>query len=224
MNATSAFMYGCGGAMSENAAASYNSYMGGIYNQFSNLTGWLSGAIDSVKKSHEKFMNSRMWEFSNRVGKDGYYVGRFEIGYLSDLKYQQQAVGFMRNYIMANPMMMGLYETGHISGYDDEFSSYCTGLGRDNYFYNKAVDGLNRLNDDGIIERTQYLTNRDDFVRLSVKERIDIFRTWQASNLHLANELFDPTNIMGENRLNNEEALEVLEQRRKALEEAESGD
>ncbi|QDB70468.1 hypothetical protein CF8_0055 [Aeromonas phage CF8] len=224
MNATSAFMFGCGGSLSEGAAASYNSFMGGMYQQFSNLGGWLSGAVESVKKSHEKFMNSRMWEFSNRVGKDGHYVGRFEIGYLSDLQYQQQALGFMRNYIMANPETMKMYLSGHLSGYDGEFSERCSGIGRENYFYNKSVDGMNRLNDDGVLLRTDYTTTRDSGSRLSVRERIDIHRTWNASNLHLAKELLDPTSIEGDQRFDDEQALERLEERRKALETTESGD
>jgi acylphosphatase len=81
--------------------------MTSLYQKYENLSGWLGETLESVKEAHKTFMNSRMWEFSNRInGKDGQFVGRFEIGYLSEVQYQQQATGFMRDYIMANPALM----------------------------------------------------------------------------------------------------------------------
>lgn len=208
---------GCGGSMSQAAADAYGSIMSGFYNQFSNLTGWLSETIENVKKGHENFMNSRMWEFSNRIGRTGTYVGRFEIGYLSDVEYQQQATGFMRNYIMANPETMQLYMDERISGYGGDFSPFCTGIGRENYYYNKAVDGMLRTENDQLV-RTDYKTSRDEGTKLTVQERIDIHRTWNASSLHIAKNLFDFTSPGGGSILSIEQ---VEENRKKAQEEQE---
>ena len=142
MNVTSAFNRGCGGSLSSEAAQVYDSFMGNMLQKYENLSGWLSETVDSVKKAHNNFMSSKMWEFSNRIGRQGHYVGRFEIGYLSEVQFQQQATGFMRNYILANPTMMALYETEQISGYDGDFSDMCSGVGHGNYYYDKAMDGI----------------------------------------------------------------------------------
>lgn len=220
INVTSAFSMGIGGSLTQASADVYNRFMGGMFEKYQNLSGWLSGAMDNAVKSHENFMNSRMWEFSNRIGKDGQYVGRFDIGYLSETQYQQQATGFMRNFIMANQNVWELYEADRISGYDGDFSDRCAGLGRDNYYYNKAMDGLVHMGDDERMIRTQYNTSVDSYTHLSAMERINIQRTWNASNVHIAKNLFDMTSVMGEKIL----SVEEVELRRKAKEEEESGD
>lgn len=196
--------------MTDGSAAVFDNYMASMYQKYDNLTGWLGETLDTVKGLHSTFMNSRMWEFSNRVnGKDGQYVGRFEIGYLSDVQYQQQATGFMRDYIMANPLLMSLYQEDRVSGYDGDFNSACTGLGRDNYFYNRSIDGKVMYDEEEkTLNRTMYTGSRDKLTHLGFSERVDIHRTWQATNLHLAKNLFDPTSMLNANILSVEEAEE----------------
>ena len=217
LNATSAFSMGTSGSLSQGAADAYNAYMGNLYDRYSNLGGWLGETLNTVKTEHENFMNSRLWEFSKRVNKDGHFVGRFEIGYLSEAHYQSQATGIMRNYIMANPNVMQLYMDDRISGFEGEFASLCSGLGRDNYYYNKAIDGMNIYDTETGLARTDYNASRDGRTALSVRERIDINRTWNASNLHVAKGLFDMTNVQGGDILTLEQ---VEENRKKAEEEA----
>ena len=221
LNATSAFSRACSGAMTEGSANAFDQYIGNFYQKYENLTGWLGDTVQSVKDAHRNFMDSRMWEFGNRInGKDGQYVGRFEIGYLSDVGYQQQATGFMRDYIMANPTAMTLYELGRISGYDGDFSELCSGIGRDNYYYNKAMDGKNHFDKEKeTLNRTVYTSSRDNLTHLTFAERVDIHRTWRATNLHLAKELADPTNIGGGDMLTTEQVEEI-----KAKLAAEAGD
>lgn len=217
MNVTAAFMRASSGSMTDNSAAVFNDYMTSMYQKYDNLTGWLGETLNTVKDAHNSFMNSRMWEFSNRVkGKDGQYVGRFEIGYLSDIGYQQQAVGFMRDYMMANPLAMELYQQDRISGFDGDFHPACSGIGRDNYFYNRSVDGKVMYDkEEQTLNRTVYNSSRDNLTHLSFSERVDIHRTWQATNLHLAKNLFDPTSILNEKIL----SVEEVEERRKEQEE-----
>lgn len=205
--------------MSEHAAGVYNRFMGNMFEKYQNLSGWLSGAVESAVQSHDNFMNSRMWEFSKRIGNDGHFVGRFDVGYLSEARYQQQATGFMRNFILANPEMYALYEAGRVSGYDGDFSDRCSGLGIDNYYYNKAMDGLAHLVDDEM-HRTAFNTSVDSYTHLSAMERINVQRTWNATNVHIAKNLFDPTSIVGEKIL----SVEQVEERRRAAEEEASGD
>lgn len=215
MNATSAFSRACSGSLTEASAGAFNNFMTGFYEKYDNLSGWLGETLNSVKEAHTNFMNSRMWEFSNRInGKDGQYVGRFEIGYLSEVQYQQQATGFMRDYIMANPALMGLYLEDRVSGYDGDFNALCNGIGRDNYFYNKALDGRVMFDkEEHTLNRTQYTSSRDQLTHLTFSERVDIHRTWQATNLHIAKNLFDPTSVTGGHILSEEEAEEIRNKR-----------
>lgn len=212
MNVTAAFMRASSGSMTEASANVFNDYMNGMFQKYENLTGWLGETINTVKEQHATFMNSRMWEFSKRInGKDGTYVGRFDIGYLSEVKYQQQATGFMRDYIMANPLLMELYQAERVSGYDGDFSNLCSGIGRDNYYYNRGMDGKVVFDEEeNTLTRTKYTSSRDDLTQLSFSERVNINRTWQATNLHIANGLFDPTNILNGHIL----SLEEVEERR----------
>lgn len=221
MNVTSAFVRGSSGSMTDNSAGVLNNYMTSLYQRYENLTGWLGETLESVKDAHKNFMNSRMWEFSNRVnGKDGQYVGRFEIGYLSEVQYQQQATGFMRDYIMANPVLMELYQNDRVSGYGGDFHELCTGLGRENYFYNRSIDGKVIFDgEEQTLNRTVYNSSRDTLTHLTFSERVDIHRTWQATNLHIAKNLFDPTSIENGNILSVEEVEEL---RRKAAEQPDS--
>jgi hypothetical protein len=213
INVTSAFTLGCSGSMTEASASKFNDFMGDMYNNFSNLTGWLGETLTTVKEAHNKFMSSRLWEFSNRInGKDGVYVGRFDIGYLSQVKYQQNATGFMRDYIMANPTLMDLYVDERISGYEGDFSKLCTGSGRGNYFFNKSTDGLLELNrDENTLNRSNYHCSKDNLSHLTFRERVDIQRTWRASNIHAVKNLFDPTSILNEKIYSLEEVIERKE-------------
>lgn len=215
VNASSAFSRASSGSMTDNSASAFNSFMGNFLSKYSNLTGWLGGAVESVKEAHNTFMTSRMWEFSNRFnGKDGVYVGRFEIGYLSEAKYQAGATGFMRDYIMANPNIMQLYLDERVSGYEGDFSSNCIGIGRGNYFYDKSMDGLLFFDEEEeTLNRTTFLSSRDNLGHLTFKERVDIHRTWNASNAHIAKNLFDPTSIFGGNILSVEEVEEIRRKR-----------
>lgn len=217
LNATSAFTLACSGSMTDSSAGAYDNFMNSLYQKYDNLTGWLGETLSTVKGAHKNFMESRMWEFSNRVnGKDGQFVGRFEIGYLSEVQYQQQATGFMRDYIMANPLVMDLYQDGRVSGYDGDFSDLCTGMERDNYYYNKALDGKIVFNEEeSTINRTIYTSSRDNLTHLTFSDRVGIHRTWQATNVHIAKNLFDPTNVLGGNIL----SLEEVEELNKAAEE-----
>ncbi|UQT02610.1 hypothetical protein SUREIYA_00110 [Serratia phage vB_SmaM-Sureiya] len=220
LNATSAFTRACSGSMTDASAGAFDKFMNGFYDRYQNLSGWLGETLNTVKEAHKNFMDSRMWEFSNRVnGKDGQYVGRFEIGYLSEAQYQRQATGFMRDYIMANPLLMDLYQDGRVDGYGGDFSDLCTGVGRDNFYYNKSIDGKVMFDaEENTLNRTVFTSSRDALTHLTFSERVDIHRTWQATNLHIAANLFDPTSIIGDNIL----SVEEVEERRRKLEEESS--
>ena len=60
--------------------------------------------------------------------------------------------------------------------------------------------------------RTHYNSSRDGFTHLSGMERMDIKRTWNASNQHIAKGLFDPTSVLGGEILSPEQVEELRRQ------------
>ena len=214
LSAATAFNLGASSSMSPQAAMDYDVYMKSYYEKFNNTSGWFTESINKVKEEHRYFMDSHMWEFSNIIkNKEGHFVGKYEIGYLSEVEYQRDAIGYMRDIIMANPNMMQLYIDGRASGYENDFSTDLnSGIGRDNYYYNKIMNGYVNDNNEGRIHRTQYNTNRDGRTNYTVKERRDSHRTWRATDIHIDNGL-DPTSILGNGLLSIEEGLKALEAR-----------
>lgn len=210
ITSSQAFVYAASGSMNEHVANIYNQQFNSYYNNLgTNLTGWLGETIQTVKNEHDYFMRSRMWELGTKLrGNEGMFVGRYEIGYLGDVIYQQAAEGFMRDIIMANPIMMELYQQGRVSGYDGDINRLNCGIGRDNYYYNKVQNGyLN--NDNGVYKHTTFKTTRDNMTSYSVRERHNAHRTWRASNIHIENG-YDPSSIEGEKLYTVEQGLERL--------------
>lgn len=221
MSVTKAFTFGVCGSMSPQLANQFDNQMNDFFKSQGHLSGWLGEKLQQVKESHNHFMKSHMWEFSRLNDmKEGQFVGRFEIGYLSEVQYQQQATGFMRDIIMANPNMGRLYDEGRVSGYDSEFK-LDMGIARDNYYYNKVQDGRVRLDEErGDISLTHFISSRDSFLRYTTKQRKDAYRTWRASDIHIGRGL-DPSNILGGDILSVEDGLKFLEERNKPKEEPE---
>lgn len=210
LSSAQAFGYAASGSMNEQVAAIYDKQFNNYYDNINpNLGGWLGDAVKTVKESHDLFMRSRLWELGNKLkGNDGMYVGRYEIGYLGGLTYQQSAEGYMRDIIMANPTMMNLYEAGRVEGYDRELHALNNGVGRDNFFFNKVNNGY-LTKEEGTLKHTRFLSTRDNMTSYSTRERHDSHRTWRASDIHIQNG-YDPSSITGNKLLSVEAGLEVL--------------
>lgn len=218
LTSSDAFTYASCGSLDENSAAIYDETLRGYYDNIKVTSGWLSETIDRVKKSHDIFMKSRMWEFGKSLSSnEGRYVGRFEIGYLGDLPYQQQAIGMMRDIIMANPMMMELYEQGRVAGYDRLFNDLNSGIGRDNFFYNKVMDGYLHKDKEDKLTHTVYRNNRDSYTHYNTRERFGALKTWRASNQHISKGN-DPSSIVNNKIRSVEEGLKFLEELNKPKE------
>lgn len=218
ITASGAFTRAISGSLNEHSAAAYNQRMQEHYAEFEGLGGWLGETLENAKQNHEKFMTSRLWEFSNLFdGKKGMYVGKYEIGFLSKAEYQRDAIGLMRNYIMANPNVMEMYNDDRIYGYGGDFSDLCSGIGRENHFFNKAMSGVLYYNEDKELVRTDYTTSIDGFGTLTRQERQDIQRTWLHSNQHIAENLLDFTDNLTHGSIKTVEEAEAI---RKEREEA----
>lgn len=194
MNATMAFGLACSGSVSDNTMGNYAEFVKVNIDKAKALGGWIGEQANRTLDGFNNFLNSKAWELSSRISNDdGKWVGRFDVGYLCGYEAQSSSVGFMRDYIMANPIIMQQYLDENICGFGGEFSNHNSGIAEDNLFYRKATSGL-VMGD----SKTGYY--RKDFVDslspdpLSFRQRVDIRRTWESSNLILANGLFDCTN------------------------------
>jgi len=203
MNSADLFAFAISGAQTENSINSYaNSFNQSIANA-GELSGWLKDKVGELQKSFTGFVNSRLWEYSARLlghGK-GEFVGRFDVGYLGTVTGLQSAEGLMQNYIMANPTIMKLYQEDLIEGYGGKFDPLCTGIGRDNYYYRQAPDGVIRK--EVIEDKNQWLrTDFNDSIGgpLSFREKVNVHKTWAAADAHTANTYLDITSTLCNNR------------------------
>lgn len=213
MNSIDAFALSCGGVVTENQMSQYAQYVNVGVQQAKAMGGWISKQAEATLERFNTFLNSRAWELSSRTdgSKEGEWVARFDIGYLSNMGAQQRAEGLMRDYIMANPVIMQLYLDNQISGYNGEFSNFCTGIAEDNYFYRNATHGLVMLETVDDIPKANRTYHTDSMAKgnLSFRERVNIQRTWEASNMHVANTLFDNTSMMNAERGDQQEEEEA---------------
>lgn len=200
MDSTMAFGLACSGKVSEQTMNYYANFVHGSLEKFQGLGGWIGEQAKKSLDGFNNFLNSRAWEMSSRLARDNDWVGRFDIGVLTSVEAQYNAVGFMRNYIMANPLVMQGYLDGELFGYEGDLCPYNNGVGEDNPYYRRATDGMllfNEVEVDGVTQQQFYHKHFIDSIssdRLSYRNRYDIQRTWSASNRMLAAGLFDFTN------------------------------
>ena len=202
MNRANAFSYAISGAMGEKQMQSYAQFVNLSHQNLVGVGSWLQSQAEKTMTSFNNFVNSRAWEMSSRLDKkhEGDYVSRYDIGYLGSLQGLQEAQGFMRNYIMANPDVMQLYLDEEISGFDGGFSDRCVGLAEENIFYRKAMNGVLHFRQTETGQQLHHSHYHETGNDLSFRERVDIQRTWAASNHHLASTEFDITSVDGKKR------------------------
>lgn len=200
MNSANAFMYACSGSYNEEQMKNYSSFVNQNVAQFQQMGGWLAQQATKTLDGFNNFLNSRAWEMGKRLlnKSDGEHVGQFEIGYLGSVGALQGASGFMRDYVMAHRGIMEGYLDETLEGFGGDFSTHCNGVGEDNIFYRRSMNGLLNLetvDDKPTLRHTHYHETLGG--GLSFRERVDIAKTWRALDHHLANGLFDVTSIEG---------------------------
>lgn len=203
MNSANAFSYAISGSYTEDQMARHAQYVNQNTSVFQQAGGWLAEQANRMLTGFNNFLNSRAWEMGKRLlnNQDGEFVGQFEIGYLGSLHAQQNAQGFMRDYIMANPNVMQDYLAENIEGYGGNFSSLCTGVKEDNIFYRRAMNGLLNLekaDNKPQLRHTHYYDSLSG--SLAFRPRVDIQKTWVATDHHRAKNMFDVTSPLGNKR------------------------
>lgn len=200
MNSANAFSYAISGSFTENQIAKYGDYVNQSASLLQGAGGWLAQQANKTLETFDKFVNSRAWEMGKRLlgTSDGDYVGRYEIGYLGSIEALQGAQGHMRDIIMAHPAMMQMYLDEEISGYGGDFSNWNTGVGADNLFYRRVMNGvlnLETVDDKAQLRHTHYFDTVGG--QLSFRERVDSHKTWAAIDHHRAKKMFDLTSEEG---------------------------
>ncbi|UPT54038.1 hypothetical protein [Vibrio phage phiKT1019] len=174
------------------------------YEQIQNVGGWLGEGATNFMDSFKNFVNSRAWDLASRIrgNSESNYIGYYDIGVATSVEMLQASQGFMRDYIMAMPGVMELYQEGDISGWEGQFSDWCSGTGEDNIYYRRQMHGLLQLEEveDKNVAFTKHYYDSVAGTGLSVRERYDLALTRTAVNHHLAGNLFDITNADGELR------------------------
>lgn len=197
MNACQAFSIGTSGTVHDNQIQSYANMVQMNFEQVQNVGGWLGQGADNFMNSFKNFVNSRAWDLASRIrgGAEDHYIGYYDIGIATSMESLQASQGFMRDYIMAMPNVMELYDEGELSGWEGQFSDWCSGTGEDNIYYRRQMHGLLQLDqvDERNVARTKHYYDSVAGTGLSVRERYDLATTRTAVNHHLANSLFDFT-------------------------------
>lgn len=200
MNSADAFSFSISGSHTETSINRYADYLNRANNALGRFGGWLGDQAARNMESFDDFLSSRAWEMGKRLlnKDDGEFVGRYSIGYLGSVNAQQQADGYMRDVIMANPIIQQLYKDGEINGYGGEFSHFCSGIGADNLIWRRMFDGVVNLDKVEEVNRLRRTSYNDSAVgKYSYRDKVYAHKTHAASNHHIATTQFDITSSKG---------------------------
>lgn len=211
MNSADAFSFSISGSHTESSINRYADYLNRANAVLGRFGGWLGDQAVRNMESFDNFLSSRAWEMGKRLlnKEDGEFVGRYSIGYLGSVNAQQQADGYMRDVIMANPIIQQLYLDGEVEGYGGEFSHFCSGIGADNLIWRRMFDGVVNLDKVEEVNRLRRTSYNDSAVgKYSYRDKVYAHKTHAASNHHIATTQFDITSSKGNKRTSFLEAEE----------------
>jgi len=200
LNSADAFSFSISGSHTESSINRYADYLNRANTVLGRFGGWLGDQATRNMESFDNFLSSRAWEMGKRLlsKDDGEFVGRYSIGYLGSVNAQQQADGYMRDVIMANPIIQQLYLDGEVNGYDGEFSHFCSGIGADNLIWRRMFDGVVNLTKEEEVNRLSRVSYNDSAVgKYSYRDKVYAHKTHAASNHHIATTQFDITSSKG---------------------------
>lgn len=203
MNSADAFSFSISGSHTESSINRYADYLNRANSAIGRFGGWLGDQAARNMESFDNFLSSRAWEMGKRLlnKEDGEFVGRYSIGYLGSVNAQQQADGYMRDVIMANPIIQQLYLDGEINGYGGEFSHFCSGIGEDNLIWRRMFDGVVNLTKKEDVNHLSRASYSDSAVgKYSYRDKVYAHKTHAASNHHIATTQFDITSSEGKKR------------------------
>lgn len=203
MNSADAFSFSISGSHTEQSINRYADYLNRANQALNRFGGWLGEQAARNMESFDNFLSSRAWEMGKRLlnKEDGEFVGRYSIGYLGSLSAQQNAEGYMRDIIMANPIVQQMYLDGEIDGYGGDFSHFCTGIGEANLIWRRMYDGVVNLTVEDEVNRLRRTSYSDSVAgKYSYRDKVFAHKTIAASNHHIATTEFDITSSEGNKR------------------------
>lgn len=182
------------------------SYFQQQVSRFSNtLTDYGRQFMEASKNIYDAINDSE----AIRLAKAALYFSREvlhpnQIRFLYSVEDIQMAEPVMQRYIMANPAIRQVYETGRINGYSDTYVDSEPGKsGLDQYDYRRVVDEMvlfNKDNNDEItwgvntITEELYPTDRN----LDFLEKAAIMAVWGMVEDNLETGMYDPTSPWGD--------------------------
>lgn len=209
MNAMRAFVMSTCGEVTDQQMSIYHQQVYNNYTQVKAAGGWMAEGADKAYSEFSRFVESREWEMSGRMNatSGNERLGAYAIGRLVTMQGIQAAEGMMRDYIMSMPGVMEAYQAEELSGWEGAFSDWCNGVGEDNIYYRRQMNGLLNFREHEGNQQAYYKHYIDSVAstQLSVRERLDLAVTRHAVNHHLANSLFDLTSADNRKRPTDEE-------------------
>lgn len=104
----------------------------------------------------------------------------------------------MQRYIMAEPNLRDLYLNNLTEGYGDTYvNNHGDSIGVNHYDYRRVMDGMLVVNDDSMQFSTFYEDIPEGDRELTLHEKVDILKTWNAVNIALSENEMDPTSPVG---------------------------
>lgn len=173
--------------------------------QFNNFTGVLTNTanefIQASRQQVDRFTSHAAVDFARNIlksfmGTNAVITDRvlslFEIDQFQGASLQ------MQRWVMASPVVRGLYHEQRCEGYSETYVDMDPGLkGEDHYDYRRVMDGVMHITDDNWYA-TSYVEELKEGDRdLTHGEKVDIQNTWSRLEYLIALNKEDPTSPDG---------------------------
>ena len=168
-----------------------SSIQGQLTQMSQNVVGAGLAFMQKAQDAFNYFNSSAAFQFVRSVLQSATETGVVEttrVMPLLNLLDLQGASLTMQRWIMANPTVRALYYQQRCDGYADTYVDAHPGdIGKLHHDYRRVMDGMLEFDDKGEWVITHYLdVLGEDEAPLPFLSKVDILRTWQASDLLLA--------------------------------------
>lgn len=172
-----------------------------IHEMSQNIVNVGKGFIEKAQAAFNHYNGSAAIRFAREVMQvtPGAGVDTNRVMNLWELESIQSASVIMQRWIMANPNLRKLYYKQQCDGYSDTYVDvHPTDIGDRHYDYRMVKNGIMDFEEDGAWVIKQFLDPLVEGDRpLDFLEKVDILRTWSATDLLLALGGGDPTSNSG---------------------------
>lgn len=122
----------------------------------------------------------------------------FDITPVTSLVGLQTANPYMQRWIMAQPELRQRYLNQEVEGYGESYTNlHGNAVGERHYDYRRVMDGMGTIDEEGLHYTTYHEAIAEGERELTVFEKVDILRTWNAVQKYLDEGEDDPSSPCG---------------------------